>query len=254
MARADASATPPSIPPGLRVYAIGDIHGRLDLLDALLGMIEAREAAWPAEKAMLIFLGDYVDRGPDSRGVVERLLTGLPERFDAAFLRGNHEDILLHCLRGPGWFDNWAMNGGLATIKSYGVEIDAETELRRLDAKRILAAFRRAMPEAHRAFYRGLPVSREIGDYFFVHAGVRPGVPLGAQRAADLTFIRDPFLSHQGDFGKIIVHGHTPVAAPEFHPNRIAIDTGAVFTGRLTALCLEGAARSFLTTEGRGRV
>lgn len=247
----DPSQPKASVPPGLGVYAVGDIHGRLDLLDAMLGMIGAREAARPSRRRMLIFLGDYIDRGPDSAGVVDRLLTGMPEGFEVVCLRGNHEEILLQCLGGPDWFENWALNGGLATIASYGVPVDARAHPRELDARKILAQLARAMPKAHRDFYSGLPLWREVGGYLFVHAGLRPGVPLAAQTLRDCTFIRGPFLRHEGDFGRIVVHGHTPVDEPEIRPNRIGIDTGAVFTGRLTALCLEGATRTFLTTGGR---
>lgn len=241
------SANTASVPPGERVYAVGDIHGRLDLLDRLLGMIAADEAARPRAGARLIFLGDYIDRGPDSRGVIERLLQGLPDGLMGHFLRGNHEAIMLRCLEDPAMFANWAANGGLATLKSYGLDASFAA-----DARTVLSQLREVLPEAHLAFLRGLKTTMEVGDYFFVHAGVRPGVPLASQAEEDCLFIREKFLKHRGSFGKIIVHGHTPVSEPEVLANRIGIDTGSFFSGRLTALRLEGTSRAFLTAEGDG--
>ncbi len=238
------------IPPGLRIYAIGDIHGRIDLLDALLEMILANERSQPAKRPVLIFLGDYIDRGPDSCGVVDRLIEDIPPAFTSIFLRGNHEEMMVRCFRTPDYFDTWADNGGLATAQSYGVEVDAD-ERRSVDAKSVLDKLERNLPQAHRAFYSGLRISVTLGDYLFVHAGIRPGVPLDRQAERDCLFIRDEFLDFQGSFGKIVVHGHTPVQTPEIRRNRIAIDTGGFFTGRLTALCLEENNRKFLTTGGR---
>jgi serine/threonine protein phosphatase 1 len=241
------SANTASVPPRERVYAVGDIHGRLDLLDRLLGMIAAYEAAHPCANTSIIFLGDYIDRGPDSRGVIECLLQGIPDGLTAYFLRGNHEAIMLRCLEGPAMFGNWAANGGLATLKSYGVNV-----LFRAEAQTLLSQLRGILPEAHLAFLRSLKTTMEVGDYFFVHAGVRPGVPLASQAEEDCLFIRDKFLKHRGSFGKIVVHGHTPVSEPEVLANRIGIDTGGFFSGRLTALRLEGTSRAFLTAEGDG--
>ena len=241
------SANAASVPPGERVYAIGDIHGRLDLLDRLLDMIAAYETAHPCAGTRLIFLGDYIDRGADSRGVIERLARGIPGGLTAHFLRGNHEAVMLRCLEGPAMFANWAANGGLATLKSYGVNVVLGA-----DAQTLLSQLREALPETHRAFLRGLKTTMEVGDYFFVHAGVRPGVPLASQAEEDCLFIRGKFLNHRGSFGKIVVHGHTPVSEPEILANRIGIDTGSFFSGRLTALRLEGTDRAFLTAEGEG--
>jgi serine/threonine protein phosphatase 1 len=241
------SANTASVPPGERVYAVGDIHGRIDLLDRLLDIIAAYEAARPCANTSVIFLGDYIDRGAYSREVIERLLQGLPGGLTAHFLRGNHEAIMLRCLAGPAMFENWAANGGLATLKSY--EVDASFAS---DAQTVLTALREALPEAHLAFLRGLKTTMVVGDYFFVHAGVRPGVPLTEQAEEDCLFIRERFLKHRGSFGKIVVHGHTPVSVPEVLANRIGIDTGSFFSGRLTALRLEGTSRAFLTAEGEG--
>ncbi len=241
---------PASIPPGVRVYAIGDIHGRLDLLTQLLAMIGEAEQARPAERALMVFLGDYVDRGPDSRGVIELLMTGLPPRFETFFLRGNHEEMMLRALASPDHFDIWAANGGLATARSYGVEADPGAPIRHQDAARIRRELVEAVPEAHRDFMRALPVRLEAGGYLFVHAGVRPGVPMDAQNDWDCMTIRREFLDYRGDFGRIVVHGHTPGEEPDVQSNRIGIDTGAFFTDRLTALCLEERSRAFFSTGG----
>jgi serine/threonine protein phosphatase 1 len=236
-----------SVPPGERVYAVGDIHGRLDLLDRLLDMIAAYETARPSANSSIIFLGDYIDRGPDSRRVIGRLLAGMPAGMKGHFLRGNHEAIMLSCLAGPAMFANWAANGGLATLRSYGLDLSHAA-----DAPDLMRQLRQALPEAHLDFLLGLKMTMEVGDYFFVHAGVRPGVALADQALEDLLFIRDKFLKHKGSFGKIVVHGHTPVAEPEVLANRIGIDTGSFFSGRLTALRLEGNTRAFVTAEGEG--
>jgi serine/threonine protein phosphatase 1 len=240
----------PSIPDGIRVYAVGDIHGRLDLLTQLLGQIGEMEAALPADRAILVFLGDYIDRGPDSRGVIELLRTGLPDHFEPVFLRGNHEEMMLQTLQSPEYFDFWALNGGIATARSYGVQIAEDTPVHFLDSVTICRELAEAVPQSHKDFMQALPIKAEAGDYLFVHAGIRPNVPIEAQTDRDCLLIRDEFLTFQGEFGKVIVHGHTPVPEPESLHNRIGIDTGAFHTGRLTALCLEGHSRRFLATGG----
>jgi serine/threonine protein phosphatase 1 len=238
----------PSLPQGQLLYAVGDIHGGLDLLEAMLRLIaeDARERDSARQKT-LVFLGDYVDRGPDSRGVVERLMREALAGFDAHFLKGNHEAILLDFLEEPRRLDHWLMNGGDATMRSYGVDVE---RLARLGAPAEIwrNAFADALPDSHLRFFRRLKLSVSFGDYLFVHAGVRPGVPLDAQSEADLVWIRAPFLEHGGAFGKIVVHGHTPGRDPVKRPNRIGIDTGAVFTGRLTALRLQDGSQEFLQT------
>jgi len=249
----DAKTSDASLPEGVRLYAIGDVHGRLDLLRTLIEAIEARERAAQPARLKLVFLGDYIDRGPDSAGVIAFLIDGLPERFEPVFLKGNHEEMLLDIFTAPDGFDIWAYNGGLATARSYGVDFDPY-DFSPDNANAVARQLERAMPEAHMTFLRQLNVSKEIGDYFFVHAGVRPGVPLDQQNERDCLFIRGEFLDHRASFGKVIVHGHTPVEAPEILPNRIGIDTGAFFTGRLTALCLESGSMTLLTTETDGRV
>jgi serine/threonine protein phosphatase 1 len=238
----------PALPQGNLLYAVGDIHGRLDLLEQLLDLIEAdAQAQADAETRVLIFLGDYVDRGPECRGVVEKLVSDLPQGFETHFLKGNHEAILLDFLQEAWRLDHWLQNGGETTMQSYGVDTE---RLARLGAPAEVwrQAFAEALPGAHLRFFKNLRLSVTFGDYLFVHAGVRPGVPLKAQSEADLVWIRGPFLNHAGPFGKIVVHGHTPGAAAVVRSNRICIDTGAVFTGRLTALRLKDGTREFLHT------
>ena len=238
----------PALPKGQLLYAVGDIHGRLDLLRNLLQLIEDdAHARSRATRRTLVFLGDYVDRGPDSGGVVADLIARAFQGFDTHFLKGNHEAILLNFLDDPLHLDHWLMNGGQATMDSYGVDTRTLAETRsRPEAWR--KAFAAALPEAHVRFFRTLKLSVTIGDYLFVHAGVRPGVSLAAQSEDDLVWIRRPFLDHAGSFGKVVVHGHTPALLPVIKPNRIGIDTGAVFSDRLTALRLEDGARAFLHT------
>jgi serine/threonine protein phosphatase 1 len=238
----------PTLPEGQLVYAVGDVHGRADLLAAILRQIEGdARSSEPFDQLTLVFLGDYVDRGPDSRAVVERLLGGLAEGFDTHFLKGNHEAILLDFLDDAWRLAHWLVNGGEPTMRSYGVDTE---RLRRSaahpDTWRM--AFAEALPETHLRFFESLKLSVSFGDYLFVHAGVRPGVPLAAQQEADLIWIRGPFLNYVEPFGKIVVHGHTPGNEPVTRSNRIGIDTGACFTNRLTALKLKDGSREFLQT------
>jgi diadenosine tetraphosphatase ApaH/serine/threonine PP2A family protein phosphatase len=237
----------PSLPDGQLVYAIGDIHGRLDLLGLLLASIEADAAQSQSTRKTLIFLGDYVDRGPDSRGVIEALLNDLPQDFDAHFLKGNHEALLLKFLEDASCLRHWLVNDAKSTMRSYGMDVNAlESENAPAEAWR--GAFAAALSESHRHFFQTLALMTTFGDYLFVHAGLRPGIPIEAQDERDLIWIRHEFLDSEDDFGKFVVHGHTPVSLPEVRSNRIDIDTGAVFSGRLTALRLEGSRRGLLHT------
>ncbi|MDX2263745.1 MAG: metallophosphoesterase family protein [Hyphomicrobiales bacterium] len=226
----EAQSWTASAPEGERIYAIGDIHGCLAPLAALMAKLEADRAAHPGVAARFVFLGDYVDRGQDSAGALDALV-GFGARHDCVFLKGNHEAMMLRFMDGDDDMEAWLRNGGNETLSSYGVGAGAGPSATR-------AALRRAMPAAHERFLRGLRVSAARGDYFFAHAGVRPGVPLDAQSEADLLWIRGEFLNDERDHGKVVVHGHTPVDAPDLRRNRIGIDTGAVFAGPLTAVAL----------------
>lgn len=231
------------LPPGLRVYAIGDIHGRADLLDQLHDLIEADLSTAP-EKAVIVYLGDYVDRGPDSHGVIERLTRHRFPGVETVALLGNHEDMLLQFLDAPYGASLWLTNGGDATLRSYHVRIPASFDDFLMAQRALLGA----MPRHHKQFLAGLPVQVQFGDYLFVHAGIRPGLPLDRQSREQMIWIRDVFLNSESDHGLIVVHGHTIVHDVEWMPNRIGVDTGAYTTGRLTALVLEGGGRRLLQT------
>jgi serine/threonine protein phosphatase 1 len=227
----------PSLPEGVCIYAVGDIHGRADLLTDVLDRIDADRVASVPSRAIEIYLGDLIDRGPASRGVVD-LLTERGSRRETVCLKGNHEDLALRFLADPSLFGPWAKLGGRETLMSYGLT----PLVRGFDEEAALArAFGAALPLAHRVFLTGLPVFYSCGDFLFVHAGIKPGVALDRQRETDLLWIRDEFLDWDAPFEKMIVHGHTPVLEPEFRHNRINIDTGAYATGKLTCLRIEGA-------------
>jgi serine/threonine protein phosphatase 1 len=240
----ELAPAPPAVPDGVRVYVIGDIHGRADLLDGLARKIEADVKSAEGE-ATTLFLGDYVDRGPASAAVLDRLCKGdFPTRI--ATLRGNHEQMLLAAFEGEEIFASWRQYGGLETLASYGV--DVSQAMRGVGYDDVRARLIDRAPVEHRKFLEALPLAHELGDYFFCHAGVRPGVALARQSAEDLLWIRDDFLASDAFHGKVIVHGHTPASAPEVRPNRINVDTGAYATGVLTCLALEGTTRRFLST------
>ena len=238
----------PAIPRGYRAYAIGDIHGRLDLLDALLADIERDMAARPRCRTILVFLGDLIDRGPRSRDVVERLRTYRQPRVKCVFLAGNHEEVLLRILGGEhGILDSWLTFGGAECLKSYGVDPLA---IRSMSEARGIEAIRKAFPPAHLKFLGGFADTLRLGDYLFVHAGIRPGLDLALQNQSDLRWIRSAFLDDEADHGFVVVHGHTISNEVVERPNRIGIDTGAYRTGVLTALGLEGSDRWFIATRG----
>ena len=229
-----------------RVYAIGDIHGRADLLDRMTAAIERDLASSPATDPLTVTLGDYVDRGPNSRGVLERLCRNpFPTRYIA--LKGNHEELLALFLTDAAIGPQWRHLGGLETLHSYGVPVGPLMLGRSFEEAS--AALRRALPPEHLDFLSKLQLSVSFGRYFLCHAGVRPRIPLDRQVAEDLLWIRDEFLNSSTDFGKIVVHGHTPVEQPEILPNRINIDTGAFITGRLSCLVIDRDAPRFLTAS-----
>ena len=209
----------------------------------MLKRIDADLAANPARTSIEVFLGDYVDRGQASREVLDRL-AARKGTFQSVFLKGNHETYLANFSSNPHILEDWQHFGGLETLMSYGIapSINPDAAAR----ARLAAEFDREFPESHRRFLADLKTSFICGDFFFVHAGVRPGIPLTKQREEDLLWIRKDFLTSEDDFSKIVVHGHTPVMEPEIRPNRINIDTGAYATGRLTCLKLEDDRIAFI--------
>lgn len=219
------------LPSGSRVYAIGDVHGRADLLRETVTKIDKHRADHPIANALEIFLGDYIDRGPSSFDVIELLSTRA--RGGTICLKGNHEAFLLKFLEDPRILNEWRRCGGLETLVSYGLNPSLE------DHESLAASLAGRLPAHHHDFLTALPLSFVLGDYFYVHAGVRPGIALSNQRAEDLLWIREDFLRYEGSFGKVVVHGHTPVSEPEIRNNRINIDTGAFATGNLTCAVFE---------------
>ena len=227
----------PSLPENRRIYCVGDIHGRLDLLDGVLGRITSDLAADPAEDMLFVFLGDYLDRGPSSFGVIERL-SALSGIVPTVFLKGNHEAVLVDFLWQPLVLPFWKSMGGYPTLLSYGLVPPLQPTEQ--DCYEIAGAFQAAMPDRHRTFFESLRAHHTEGDFLFVHAGIQPGRPIEAQEERDLLWIRDKFLSWTRRHDKFVVHGHTPVREPEIRTNRANIDTGGYATGKLSCLVLEG--------------
>ena len=246
--RLQVEGRPPLLPTGVRIYAVGDIHGRLDLLNQLLARIGDDMSSRPAIRPVSIFLGDYIDRGPSSRETIDRLIEH-GETNESVFLKGNHEEIAINCLRDRGLFERWMRLGGLETLMSYGIAPRASFDDKQI--VRLQAAFHEALPQSHFRFFRDLQTSFACGDYFFAHAGVKPDIPLSRQKDSDLLWIRQEFLSSRDDFGKIIIHGHTPTRDIEVGPNRVNIDTGAFASGRLTCLVIDESSLSVIDTGGR---
>ncbi len=244
----------PRLPADTRIYAVGDIHGRLDLLDCLLTRIEDDLAARPSTKPVLVFLGDYVDRGPSSCEVIERLMQ-LATLRECVFLKGNHEQMLMRCLSDGSVLMQWMRLGGRTTLQSYAVP--GVPPMRFPDEKQVVRlqdALQKTFPASHLDFLRELRPSYACGDYFFAHAGVKPGIQLSQQKESDLLWIRNEFLSSELDFGGIVVHGHTPTREIEVRSNRINIDTGAFATNRLTCLVIEETLLAVIDTiDGSGR-
>ena len=236
--RSDWAPAPARAPDGERIYAIGDIHGCLDLLKMLVAAIEEEQRDLPPARPTVVFLGDYVDRGPDSFGVIEWLIQRPLPEFERVHLRGNHEEWFEEFLDDISVGPSWLYCGGVATLASYGIRSalgeDDPMRLRAMQAD--LAA---ALPAAHRRFLRTLDYHCAMGGYLFVHAGIRPGVPLAEQSPDDLIWIRDDFLYATADHGHVVVHGHTIVNEAQVCPNRIGVDTGAFATNVLTCLVLE---------------
>jgi serine/threonine protein phosphatase 1 len=226
-----------------RIYVIGDIHGRLDLLDSLISRIHVDLKSAPTPEPLTVTLGDYIDRGPNSRGVLERLAHN-PFLMPYVALKGNHEELLTAFLDDPSVLSKWRRLGGLETLHSYGIPVSPL--MLGTGFEEAADLLRAALPEAHLEFVSSLKLSASSSSYFFCHAGIRPGIPLERQSAEDLLWIRQEFLNSKMNFGKRVVHGHTPTERPEVLPNRINIDTGAYATGQLTCLVLEGGQHRFL--------
>jgi serine/threonine protein phosphatase 1 len=231
---------------GVRIYAIGDVHGCNSILQHLLVSIDAHLRTFPSQRPILVFLGDYVDRGPGSREAIDRLIS-LRKHREAIFLKGNHESYLLEFLKRPAILTKWIQFGALETLRSYG--LSPGNHLNSEEQESLAAALHIAMDKTgHLEFIDCLQTSFVCDDFFFAHAGVRPGIPLDRQREDDLLWIREEFLQYKGDLGKIIVHGHTPVTQPEVRSNRINIDTGAYATGRMTCLVIEQDKMKFISS------
>jgi serine/threonine protein phosphatase 1 len=240
------SAKEPRGAKGYRAYVVGDIHGRLDLLEELLAKIHAELQRRPAGKTLLAFVGDLVDRGPKSAQVVERLRTYQRPGVRPVFLLGNHEEVFLRIVKGDtSLIPSWLQFGGLQCLVSYGVSADA---IHGAPSDSVVQLLRAAVPQEHIDFLETFADSCRFGDYLFVHAGLRPGVDLDLQSQSDLRWIREPFLSDESDHGFVVVHGHTISEEVEERPNRIGIDTGAYRTGILTALGIEGPERWLMQT------
>jgi serine/threonine protein phosphatase 1 len=235
---------------GHRAYVIGDVHGRLDLLEQLLGQIERER---PARKTLLVFLGDLIDRGPASAQVIERLRSYSADGVRCVFLLGNHEEVLLRILDGDAsLISSWLKFGGTQCLESYGADWRAIAKQSDSEA---LETIRAAIPREHVEFLRSFADTCRFGDYLFVHAGIRPGVAIEEQVQSDLRWIRDPFLTDETNHGCVVIHGHTISDEVEERVNRIGIDTGAYRTNVLTALAIEGDRRWYLDTRaamGRG--
>jgi serine/threonine protein phosphatase 1 len=245
-ARPGQNLTQATFPEGALGFAVGDIHGRADLLEKMLDRLEAQAAASPHLKPVVIFLGDYVDRGMHSARVIDLLLSGRPHGFERHFLRGNHEQAMQAFLRDPDQGRAWLAYGGVETLLSYRVKpVSVEAAAPALEAA--AQALEEALPAAHKEFLDALVPAVTIGDYFFVHAGVDPDRGIDEQAEHDLYWIRQRFLTDTRRWDKIVVHGHSPVKEAFRDHRRIAIDTGAYATGRLTAARLEANHVAFIS-------
>lgn len=232
---------------GKRIYAIGDIHGCLAELEQVQANIRLDLMNRPHADPVVIYIGDFMDRGPDSKGVIDKLIAAQDGPVETYFLLGNHDKMLLDYLNDPSQMATKELHwlnprlGGNETLRSYGIDPDGDA---------VHGLFQATYPKEHRTFLTHLSAYVEIGKYVFVHAGIRPDIPMNKQIEQDLIWIREPFLSHAADHGFTVIHGHTPVKQVENHGNRIAIDTGAVFGRHLSCLVSEGSDQSLLTYDG----
>ena len=235
------------VPPGRRVYAIGDIHGRIDLLRRLNARIRADAEEVQADSYVVVYLGDYVDRGGHSRDVLDCLIEDPIPGFETISILGNHEAFLLEFLDNPGRGNVWIFNGGDTTLRNYGIDV-GDLEFHAGGWEWLRDRFLESLPERHLDFLRNLPLMHVEGDYVFVHAGIRPNVPLEKQERQDLLWIREGFLDCEDDLGKMVVHGHTPFKEIQVRSNRIGIDTGAWMSDTLTCIVLHDSEHAFIQT------
>jgi serine/threonine protein phosphatase 1 len=241
--------TPARAPEGKRVYAIGDVHGRADLLRRLLADIQKDALGGNyVGRPILVFLGDYIDRGFQSREVIDILLSDLVSPFDTYFLKGNHEAAMLQFMSEPGMGPRWVEHGGAETLVSYGVR-PPRSRTATDDWAMASQELKRLIPREHLEFLMNLQINVRLGDYLFVHAGVRPGVELDDQSEYDMLWIREEFLKDTRPLGMVVVHGHTPAERPHRDSRRVGIDTGAYLSGQLTAARFEHEAVEFLSTS-----
>ncbi|MCK1396172.1 metallophosphoesterase family protein [Bradyrhizobium sp. 1] len=235
--RARTQRRKPRLPEGIRIYAISDIHGCADLLQQMFTVIDKDLTTIGSRRPIHVFLGDYVDRGPDSCRTIEMLIER-GRRHESVFLKGNHEAFLADVLKDPSQLDQWKQYGGLQTLTSYGLRPSLNPDA--AEQTELVKELATKIPLRQQGFFDSLRLRFVCGDFFFVHAGVKPGVPLAQQQEQDLLWIREEFLQSEQHFGKYIVHGHTPVQEPDIRPNRVNIDTGAYATGNLTLLTIQG--------------
>jgi serine/threonine protein phosphatase 1 len=237
LSRSKKPITKPSLPEGIRIYAISDIHGCADLLQKMFTVIDRDLKTIGSMRAIHVFLGDYIDRGPDSRQTID-LLIDRANKHESVFLKGNHEAFLFDVLKNPTQLQDWKQYGGLQTLTSYGLRPSLNPDP--AEQAELIKQLAQNIPPHQRRFFNHLRLRFVCGDFFFVHAGVKPGVALARQQEADLLWIREEFLASEEHFAKYIVHGHTPVREPDIRFNRINIDTGAYATGNLTLLTIQG--------------
>jgi len=249
--RPKPQARMPAVPDGTRHYVVGDIHGRLDLFDALIAAIEEDDSQRPEAATEIILLGDLVDRGPESAGVIARTREW-QKRRTVRVLAGNHEEMFLEAFEKPDVLRHFLKHGGRETIMSYGI---SKKQFNAMTLDELFMMLPQIVPQSERDYVAAFEDMIIAGDYLFVHAGIDPTMPIAAQKRSDMLWIRDRFLSHEGPLEKVVVHGHTIFERVMDCGNRIGIDTGAFRSGVLTALVLEADQRRILQAcESDGQI